>query len=100
MEQLEKITRGLAHDGLNTKDGRNALKTIFTLMDYNSNGTIERYDMLRSVTLDGSRLEAMVELGLGKFRYCNWLSPSKWQTLYMLMQHEQNIIKTEETNCD
>ena len=78
MEQLEKITRGLAHDGLNTKDGRNALKTIFTLMDYNSNGTIERCDMLRSVTLDGSRLEAMVELGLGKFRYCNWLSPSKW----------------------
>ena len=62
-------------------------------MDYNSNGTIERYDMLRSVTLDPSRLEAMVELGLGSLRY--WTAPSHWQQLYMLMEHEQSVINIE-----
>ena len=91
MKNLEKFSRGLAADGVSTSDSRNALFTIFNLMDYNSNGTIERYDMLRSVTLDGSRLEAIVELGLGKLRF--WLSPRNWQRLYMLMVYEQNVMR-------
>ena len=98
MEKLEKFTRGLAADGMNTKDGRNALRTIFALMDYNSNGTIERYDIIKSISMDGSRLEAIVELGLGKLRY--WLSPSKWYKLYMLMEYEQSLIDERKSKKD
>ena len=55
-DELEKwqLTRGLAADdradedpaGPGTADGRRAMRTLFSLMDWNSNGTVERYDIL------------------------------------------------------
>ena len=58
LEKMEKLTRGLAADdradedpaGPGTADGRRAMRTLFHLMDWNSNGTIERYDILRAVS--------------------------------------------------
>ena len=59
LEKMAKLTRGLAADdradedpaGPGTADGRRAMRTLFSLMDWNSNGTVERYDMLRAVSV-------------------------------------------------
>ncbi len=94
LAKMEKFTRGLAADdqvdGSGTEDGRRAMAAIFSLMDWNSNGTIERYDMLRTVSLENSRLDAMVELGLGRLRY--WLRPARWTLLFTLMEFAQDEI--------
>jgi hypothetical protein len=58
LEKMEQLTRGLAADdradkdpaGPGTADSRRAMRTLFSIMDWNSNGTVERYDMLRAVS--------------------------------------------------
>ena len=99
LQKMGKLAQGLAANdradgdpaGPGTADGRRAMRTLFSLMDWNSNGTVERYDMLRSVALDTNRRSAMVELGLGRLRY--WLLPAQWTHLFALMQYEQSCIE-------